>query len=728
MAPWTKYGIYLVISLQPAVVSAQVALTSDSTSSEQVVLDADDIYVDEADNTVIAEGNVQAVYQGRILRADRLIYDRDTDKVRASGNVVILDPDGTQRFATEIETDSNLSDGYAIGFSTRMPNGGVATSESAIRTENGYNALDKVIYTSCEVCDEDSHPTWALRARRAVLNQESKMISYRDAVLEIGGFPVVYLPYFAHPDPNSGRRSGLMFPDIGVSTKRGVFYQQPYYWAISPYSDLEFSPEVSSIVAPLAEFTYRKKFWSGDMSANFSVTNERDFDSDGEFIDGSEKEWRGHIYADGRFNINSFLQWGFGIEQVSDDLYTRRYDIDLPSNKRGLYEGQINQSLSQLFVSGQNTNRYGDVFLLKFEDLRENGNDAILPTVAPAFTLGQTFDLGQFGQANIESSGEILERETGFDRSRLSIGSEWETSARLPGGMVLNPFAEARYDYFDITDENTVDTQVERSVATIGTRLSYPLYRSGKTVDILIEPTAMIAYGTPGANDPVIPDEDSLFFELDESTLFEANSATGFDRYESGSKAALGIAATARMKNGFQVRAEGGRRWRSETDDPTFNRFNNLDQELSDWVGSISTNLGKYLSMEARVRLDPDSFSINRVDASSSIDWWRLSADARYFKLDEAITSNQQTSEGIVLSSEFELTDNYSVIYGRSRDIAANRDATHSFGLAYRDDCSRFELVYQRREGRDRTLGPSESIKFAFTLKSLGEFGSANVD
>ena len=38
-------------------------------------------------------------------------------KVRAIGNVVIIDVDGAQQFSDEAEVGSNLSDGYAIGFS-----------------------------------------------------------------------------------------------------------------------------------------------------------------------------------------------------------------------------------------------------------------------------------------------------------------------------------------------------------------------------------------------------------------------------------------------------------------------------------------------------------------------------------------------------------------------------------------------------------------------------------
>ena len=205
MHKWTSFLLFAATLAHTGIAAAQETASEPVAEQPKVILDADNIFVNEADNSVIAEGNVEAKYEGRILRADRLIYFRETDRVRAIGNVIVIDAQTAVRsFANEIETSSNLIDGYAIGFSTRTPEGGVAVAESAVRSSEGYNALEKIVYTSCEVCDEDDRPTWALRARRAVLDEQSEMMSYRDAVLEVAGVPVLYLPFFAHPDPSSG--------------------------------------------------------------------------------------------------------------------------------------------------------------------------------------------------------------------------------------------------------------------------------------------------------------------------------------------------------------------------------------------------------------------------------------------------------------------------------------------------------------------------------------------
>lgn len=704
-----------------------IAQENDATDQTEVVLIADSLFENERDNTIIADGNVEASYEGRTLRADRVIYDRTTDKVRAIGNVVIIDPDGTERFAKEVEVDSQLSDGYAVGFSVRLPNGGQAVSSSAIREADGINALDQVVYTACEVCGPEDSPTWALRARRAVLDQNTKMISYRDAVLEIGGVPVAYLPYFAHPDPNSDRRSGFLVPDLGVSSKVGLFYQQPYYWAISDSSDVTVAPQVYQDVRPLMELEYRKRFWSGTLNIHTSFTKERLFDGDGERLQDSDDSWRSHVFADGTFSISPDWDWGFGLERVTDDLYLDRYDIDGELDLRGLYASQPKRLLSQLFLVGQTEDFYSETTLLGFQGLRAGDENSLLPVVAPLMNTEKLFDLGGYGQLAVQGTAAFISREEGNDSHRASLGADWSTQEVLPGGLLLEPFADARFDYYGLDEEFSGSGEETRSVATAGARLSYPFIRKGTTLDLLFEPVIMGAVGTSDSNPAEIPNEDSLLFEMNEASLFSSNGFSGFDLYEGDNRAAAGFTATARWRNGVEISTIAGRRWRS-TSDPAFSELSNLDGTTSDWMTGIGLSAGRTLQFDTGLRFDDESFELNRIDARLRTDVWRLQGQVQYFKIREEITQTQSAEEGIVISSQFEVSDRWSLVYRRSRKIDEGFDTNHGFGLQYRDDCSVFELVYEQRDSRDRELGPSESLKFRFRLRSLGQLGSSDVD
>ena len=748
MLRWTGLAAALVI--------ATPSVAQEASTADPVVVEADNIYQDEATNTVIAEGNVQAAYEGRILKADKVIYNRESDRVRATGNVVIIDPDGTQRFADEVEVTSNLSDGYAIGFAARMANGGLATANAAERQPNGITAVDQVVYTACEVCDENDTPTWTLRARKAILDEEEGIFSYRDAVLEVAGVPVFYIPYFSHPDPKSERRSGFLAPDFGTSSKLGVFYQQPYYWAISESQDLTISPKVMANVNPLLQLEYRKRFWSGQINIDTSFTNEKDFDSDGERF--GENDWRSHIYAQGLFDINENWQWGFGIERQHDDLYTRRYDIEGENRARGLYDSQPRRLLSHGYVVGQDTNFYFDASVLSFQGLRAGDDDGALPLATPLFFAEQLYDFGSLGRASLTASGAVLSRDTGADSQRVSFGGEWSTARILPGGLLLEPFAEARADYYALDAAISGEDSVSRGLGTAGARLSYPLVRTGETVDVIIEPTIMAAIGTANNNDPAIPIEDGLLFELDEASLFEANGASGYDLYEGGGKVAAGITARARFKGGTEISGIIGQRWRS-IDDDSFDITSNLGGKTSDWVAGLSADFGPLLKLQTRARFGDngrltDGYSLNRIDAGVSTRFNRLRAKARYYKIEDTVSFSSTPDEGIDLSADFRVTDNFSLVYARRRDIAGTptvvrdpfsgaiirdpdgqpiindepRDLLHSIGVAYSDECSRFEIAFARSEGIDRTIGPNDSIQFRFSLKTLGDFGSQDVD
>ncbi|KCZ90573.1 hypothetical protein HHI_13580 [Hyphomonas hirschiana VP5] len=729
MVKWSHYALLAGFSaVLPVAAYAQTEVEAEAepeaattVTDERVVLEADIVYENSADNTIIAEGNVEALHQGRVLRADRLIYDRTTERARASGNVIITEADGSQQFAEEVDVGPDLTDGYAIGYSARLPGDATVAAKSAIRRSDGINALEHVVYTACPLCEEDTTPTWSIRARRAVLDEESQMISYRDAVIEIGGVPVFYLPYLSHPDPNSERRSGLLMPNAGLSSTLGAFYKQPYYWAVSDHSDITISPMVMQNVNPLLGVDFRKRFYSGAVKFETSFTHEADFDSDGETF--GEETFRGHLYGNGLFAISPEWKWGFGVETQTDDLYDRRYDISGQGDKRGLYSNQPRRLLSQVFVTGQGDSYYTDAALLNFQGLRGEDDAARLPLVSPLAYADKYWDLGAYGFASVTASTAILTREVGADSHRASLGGDWNTMKILPGGFTFEPFAELRGDYYMLDEDVSGKDSVARAVGNTGAKLAYPMVRPGTNVDLMLEPAVMAAWGFSNVNDPAIPVEDSLLYEFDESSLFEANGFGNFDLYEGDGKVSAGLTARALWKNGTEVSTTVGRRWRSRAD-PAFDVASNLDGKSSDWLASASLKMGKKLELSSRVRLDEKDLSLSRFDmrAATSFDWFR--AVGQYYKIDERISPAGTSDEGIFLRGEIQFTDRYSVVFGQLRDISRNVNTRQEIGIAYTDDCSRFELLYNRSELRDRTLGPTESFQVRFSLLSLGNFGS----
>lgn len=722
MTNWAGFAAALTLA---GVSTAGVSVAQTAITQEQVALEADTIQDDQTNNRIIAEGNVQASYEGRILRADRLIYDLTTRKVRAVGNVSILDPDGTQRFADEVEVDENLADGYAVGFSTRFAEGGVAVANSAVRQSDGINALDQAIYTACDVCEETGErPTWSLRARRAVLDENSDIISYRDVVLEVAGIPVFYTPYFFHPDPTAGRRSGFLPPQVRVSDRLGFTWGQPYHRVLSRSADATVTPFYYANARPLVALNLRKKFWSGEVEIDTSYTYERDFDNEGNLDPDTPEEHRANVFARGLFQVNQNWKWGFGAERVTDDTFTRLYSIPGDGDRRGLYDSQPRNLLSQIYTVGQDENSYFDASFIAFQSELAGVRDGTLPVATPFIFSEQLFDFGRFGDASLSASTAVLSRLDGPDSRRVSVGGEWRTAAVAPGGFVLEPFAEARGDFYDLDPDFSGDDEVLRGVGSVGAQLSWPLVRPGSAIDLIIEPTVMGAYGVANANVDAIPIEDSLLYEADETSLFEPNGASNFDLYEGDGRVAVGFTGSARLKSGARLDFVGGRRWRSRTDE-AFTPVSNLDGTSSDWVAGLAVDFGAPLRLDGRFRIDEETAAFNRIDAGMSTRWKRLRASGRYFRVDGSITDTGVPVEGFAVNAEVRVTDNILLLYSQLRDVINSTDRSQAFGVAYEDECSRFELLFRRSEIFDGPIQPNNSIEFRFSLKNLGDFGSS---
>jgi LPS-assembly protein len=714
-----------------ALAQTQPSLAAPSTPAEMVMLEADELINDEAAGTVTAEGDVQIRYAGRTMRADRLVYNLNSGGIHAIGNVEIVLEDGTTTYAQSVDADEAMNVGLATELRTRMGSGGTMVARAALRRGEGESELRNVIYTSCPICEGgDRPPTWSLRARRAIQDRESRTISYQNTVLEIAGVPVLYLPYFGHPDPSVGRASGFLTPNVGRNNRLGAFYEQPYYWAISPSQDATFSVRAHETVNPLFGLQYRKRFWSGEMVIDTTFTEERLFDTDGEKL--GEQRFRSSVFAQGLFAINNDWDWGFGVERAYDDFYLRRYDLQGEGERRGPYIGQETRLISQLFAIGQTDSSYTSIAFVGFQGLRDVDTSDLLPVILPfAETEHVMTDPLVGGQLRLQANTALLARDDNpatlatyeGNNGRLSLSASWRKDTVFGPGMVLSPFAQARGDVFHVETAQDEYETVTRGLGLAGAEVSWPFIRPGERFDVIVEPVAMAAWASEDADDPVIVNEDSLAFELDDSSLFRPNAAPNYDLWEPGGRVSLGMRATARARTGESASVLFGRRWRDEQA-PGFTNQNNLDGESSDWVGAVQADLGRRFGAEARVRLNDETLDLERIDLGVRGAIGRFSGNARYFSVSETL-SPTDPSEELSANVGVELARGWRMQLGLTRDLDSDINLRQDIRAIYEDDCTFLEISYSRRDTQAGTIGADEGIRFRVGLRSLGVFGGS---
>ena len=730
---WAALAAALAMTVSTTAM-AQAQTAAPPPPAEQnanVLLEADEIINDDVAQTITAQGDVQVRYQGRTMRADRLVYNLQTGEIHAIGDVQIALEDGSVTYAEEIEADEAMNVGAARELRSHIGDGGTLAARAAVRHGEGESELRNVIYTSCPICSTGYRPpTWSLRARRAVQDRETRTISYQGAVLEVAGVPVLYFPFIAHPDPSVERSSGLLPPNIGRNRRLGTFYEQPYYWAISPSQDLTASLRLHGTVNPLLGLQYRKRFWSGDVQFDTTMTQEEEFDSDGDRL--GESRFRYSMFGQGAFRINNYWNWGFGVENIYDDEYLRRYDLDGTGERRGPYIGTDTRLITQLYAIGQGLESYSSIAAVNFQGLRESDTSDLLPLILPYAEFERVLNDSVFGgQVRLQANTATLARNddgvgpfVGND-SRLSLSATWRRDMIFGPGMVFSPFAQARGDLFYVETSADEYETVTRGLGMAGAEISWPFMRPGDRFDLIVEPVVMAAWASEDAEDPRIVNEDSLLFELDDSNLFRPNAAPNYDLWEPGGRVSAGVRATARARSGESASVMVGRRWR-EIDAAGFDDQSNLDGDTADWVAAGQIDLGSGFGAEARMRLDDQSFEVRRIDLGVRGQVGRFSAGARYLSLDESLVADPTSpNEELTASVGVELVRGWRMQFGLTRDLDSDINLRQDIRAIYEDDCTFLEIAYTRSETQRGTIGPDEGLQIRIGLRSLGVLGGS---
>lgn len=688
-------GAAALVCAPAALAQESAAPGPDGLPPQTVYFEANAITDSQETGEVTARGDVLARFEGRNLRAGEVVYNSGSGVFSASGDVELVSPDGSVQYADRLELDENLLAGVAVNLATQLEGGVKLMAATGVRRSETVNELNYVLFTPCDICTADGRPkepSWSIQAERVVQDQSQRVVVYRNALFKIAGVPILYLPVFWHPDQTVERASGFLVPDIEFSDLRGVSYEQPYLWVISPSEDLVVTPQINSEVNPMLNLAWRRRFATGAVQARTGYTYERNFgdvDLDGSgFIESYEKDvrfgpfdHRGYILASGDFDPEGPWRWGFTAERVSDQTFFDRYDIEDVYDDRGLYPADYRRLISQGWVERQTERSYVSIAAMAFQTLRVQGvapltpdyagfeDNGILPIVAPVIEArwepeGEV--LG--GRLRLEGSAVLLERADyvgapvlnpawiapgnpppgtpglpGVDSRRASGRFDWRRSGTTPWGLRWEPFLTGRVDAYSISDlgVGADDETLTRAHATVGLDLRYPLIRRlDNGADVILEPMLQLAASPDADLDPRVPNEDSQFIELDEEALFRDDRFPGWDRYEGGVRLTAGGRATVRWGEGREASLFVGRSYRDE-DEAAFlepNAANPLElfdptglaDARSDWVVSASASPLPGVNTWARAQIDDDG-DLRRGEAAIDARWGlRNMAEVRY--------------------------------------------------------------------------------------------------
>ena len=177
---------------------------------------AEEAYLQPADSLITASGNIVFVTAEVRIAAERVEFDMD------DRSAVFHDAHGSVNMRGEVDQSMFGAQEPEMFF----------FGEQIERTGPRSYRLTRGAFTSCV----QPTPRWEVVSSTIDINLDEHLL-LRNAVIEVKGVPVLYLPWMYYPIQEDGRATGVLMPTYGASTYRGSSISNAFFWAIGRSQD-----------------------------------------------------------------------------------------------------------------------------------------------------------------------------------------------------------------------------------------------------------------------------------------------------------------------------------------------------------------------------------------------------------------------------------------------------------------------------------------------------------
>ena len=296
MIPITKLRIYFYYTFLFYLAAIVLINITNATSSnkDDIEIIADNVEISNDGNKIDANGNILIKTEDFLSSSDRSVYNKEEDKINSSGNIIIKDKLNNYYYFDSLITDQKFSNATGSNVKIRMNDGVRVVGNSFSRTDSNINQINDASYTPClkENYFIKNCPGWKLNAKKVIHDAESKSVYYEGATLSILNVPILYTPFFSHPDPTVKKKSGILTPTISSDNRLGTSISIPFFYNISSNYDLTLTPNIRSKADDYYLINYRHLTKNHQFSIDSSITD-----------DESNTGTKSHVFIEGMLKI-----------------------------------------------------------------------------------------------------------------------------------------------------------------------------------------------------------------------------------------------------------------------------------------------------------------------------------------------------------------------------------------------------------------------------------------
>lgn len=646
------------------------------------------------DVETVAEGAVSVRRADNTLTTDRLIYRQLDDEVEAVGNVelrqhedVIRGPHLKLKMAENLgfidEPQYTIKRAPDAGASGDMTVGSGAARRLEFAGKNQYH-LSHATYSTCAPSD----PAWFARASSIQLDYDKEIGQAYDTTLVFQDVPLLYSPWLTF-SLNNKRKSGLLAPTIGTTSKSGFEFSIPYFWNIAPDMDATFTPRLMTKrgLALGTEFRYLDANYNGILQADV-------------LPDDRVTHRRRSSYS---YNHNQNFGLGFSgsldLNGVSDDTYFS----DLSSRMTNIAQNNLlRQGVFRYASTWWNLN----LMAQSFQTLQ----DPALPPVAipyrrlPQLTLNaERADLPL--DSHFAFRGEFVQfaHPDQIEGRRIILKPEVSLPLQTPA-FSLTPKLALHSTTYHLDDwQGRPAERLSRNVPMFSLDGSMvferPLDLSARSVIQTLEPR-FYYLRVPTRDQNAIPVFDSGLTDFNFAQIFSENRYSGDDRIADANQ--LTVAVTSRLinaENGAELlRGAVGQRYYFKDQEVVLPGETPRSGRTADFLAALSGEIAPYLNLDAGLQYNPRDNQVNRLALTARYQpalGKVISAGYRYNRelLDTPTNNNVRQ---IDIAGQWPLSRNWSAVGRYNYSLEDHRLIESVGGLEYNADCWTSRFVLQR--------------------------------
>tara|TARA_B100001057_G_scaffold177778_1_gene178578 strand:+ start:3542 stop:6157 length:2616 start_codon:yes stop_codon:yes gene_type:complete len=575
--------------------------------------------------------------------------------------------------------------------------------------EGDVTIINKGIFTSCK--KNDKCPPWSIKADKITHDKKKRQLEYKNAILKVYDFPILYLPKFFHPDPSVKRQSGLLKPQINNSNILGDSINIPYFKVISDNKDITLSPTIFENNLIMIENEYRQKNKNSDLFLNFGYVNKYKSSTN------SKNKNIFSVFTEFNYDLNleNYLSsdLSINIERVTNDTYLKVFDQNMqeseikPKDPNNL-TNNVNLSLikeNYSFETGfniyenlqkQNSDRYQ--YVLPFYNLEKNFNKEYLSGNLNFFSTGKN---NLIDTNNLESTIINDLNYSGFDIiTKNGLKNKFEINFKNLNSVGKNSIQYKSSPQIEMMSMYSLDS-------------SFPLVNRQENYDSYFTPKLSLKI-----NPHDMKDYSSSDKTINTKNIFSNNRLGLSDSLESGKSITLGIDFKRESKKNFNNFLELSMATVLRDKEEKFIPSNtSLNKKNSNLFGNIKTQFSELINFEYNYVIDNNYEEFIYNEFNTTLKKGNLEAEFSFIKErgnlgDDNIFQNNTT---------YKVNENNFLSFKTRRNRKLNLTEYYNLVYEYKNDCLKAGIKYNKTYYEDKDLKPSENLFLSLTLIPLGE-------